>query len=57
MNSSEFSITKKPQINALKKSGAKFVPIKRENIDVIKVEMVRPREYHQQRKIKPLPYQ
>jgi hypothetical protein len=35
MNSSEFSITKKPQINALRKSGAKFVPMKRDNLESI----------------------
>ena len=54
MNSSDFSITKKPQINALRKSGAKFIPVKRDNIDHI-IEKVKPREYHQQRKIKSLP--
>ena len=54
MNSSDFSLAKKPKIASLVKSGMKYVPHKRESFE-ISISERNGREYHLQRKIKPLP--
>ena len=53
MNSSEFSLAKKPQIASLKKSGMKYVPYKRQTINN-NIGERRGRENNLLNKIKPL---
>ena len=53
MNSSEFSLAKKPQIASLKKSGMKYVPYKRQTINN-NIGERRGRENNLINKIKPL---